>query len=584
MEAYCACDFETFYDSKNGYGLKQMTPYEYVNDPRFDAYMVAIYGNDKNGNHVEYVGFPEEFDWSQLDGVTLVAHNASFDGLVYNRLIELGKINARRSDWVCTADLAAFLRVPRNLKGAAFQLLGVTMSKAVRASMDGVKYREQTAATQASWREYAGLDAELCFKIWEQFGPQWPEQERLISQYNRMAGWRGVAVDKAALDAGEQKLFEVLRDAEKLLPWVAQGEKAGSAPALRRYARELGITDVPASLKKDDPAMVAWVDANKDKYPFIKARLTHASCTPHYARLRSMKRLLDDNDVIRFDLLAHGTNTGRVAASSEAKSGVESMSGKFNPLNIPKKPVFGVDIRGMLVPRAGYKFMIYDYASVESRIVQWYAGNTAFLELARRENIYQATAKILGWYPMEGTGLKKENPDLYALSKACLSGETLVLTDSGYKRIVEVLIDDKVWDGQEWVTHEGVVCHGERNDISEVNSERFTMDHKIYSATGSRPACLAFREGDAEMAWRYANSASSDWDDLRKLAYAVIYNLAKDFWQTVRSCLRVRMSTLRAGRVPPLAQPREGDFDAVQLVRETEATKPGNSLALGPKA
>jgi DNA polymerase len=385
--------------------------------------MVAIYGNDKDGGHVEYVGFPEEFDWQRLAGVTLVAHNASFDGLVYNRLLELGKINGVASEWVCTADLAAFLRVPRNLKGAAFQLLGVTMSKAVRASMDGVKYREQTLATQAEWREYAGLDAALCFKIHEKFGPEWPAQERMISKNNRAAGWRGVAVDRERLDDGFQKLFATLQEAEKLLPWVAEGEKAGSANALRRHARQLGITDVPASLKKDNPEMVAWVEANREKYPFIQARLTHASCTPHYARLRSMRKLLDDNNVIRFDVLYHGTNTGRVAASSAAKSGVESVDGKFNPLNIPKYPVFGVDIRGMLVPRPGYKFMIYDYAQVEARIVQWLAGATKFIDLLLKEgNIYQAAAKQLGWFPADGVNLRKVDHDLYDLSKATTLG------------------------------------------------------------------------------------------------------------------------------------------------------------------
>jgi len=165
------------------------------------------------------------------------------------------------------------------------------------------------------------------------------------------------------------------------MPWVTEeGEKPGSTHALRRYARKAGMDDVPASLKKDDPAMVAWVDKHKDTHPFIGARLNHASATPHYARLMSMNRLLDDEGVIRFDVLYHGCNTGRVSASSSRKAGTESTSSRFNPLNIPRKPVFGVDIRGMLVPRPGYKFLIYDYAQVEARLVQWLAGATDFLE------------------------------------------------------------------------------------------------------------------------------------------------------------------------------------------------------------
>ena len=37
-----AVDFETFYDSKAGYSLTDMSPYTYVHDRRFDPYLVSI--------------------------------------------------------------------------------------------------------------------------------------------------------------------------------------------------------------------------------------------------------------------------------------------------------------------------------------------------------------------------------------------------------------------------------------------------------------------------------------------------------------------------------------------------------------
>ncbi len=421
-EIFCSIDFETFYDTKGGYGLKSQTMWEYTQDPRFDATILSIYGNDLNGNHVEYCGDPAEFDWALLEGVTLVCHNASFDGLVLRRLRELGIVKCGDHEYVDTADMAAFMRCPRNLKGAAHWMLKVELSKATRDSMDGKKFRELLPETRAEWIKYAADDAKYTFMLWEKFGDQWPVQERLISKYNREAGWHGVAVDNVELGKGIHTLHTTILESEKDMPWIAEGEKPGSAAALRRYARAAGMDDVPASLKRDDPVMVEWVQKHKDEFPFIKARLDHSSATPHYARLLSMNRLLDSEKVIRFDILYHGAGTGRVTASSSRKAGTESTSSRFNPLNIPKAPVFGVNIRGLLVPRPGFKFIIFDYAQVEARVVQWLAGNRELLEMIRTENIYQATAKQLGWYPMNKWDLKTDDLATYELAKRAALG------------------------------------------------------------------------------------------------------------------------------------------------------------------
>jgi hypothetical protein len=61
----------------------------------------------------------------------------------------------------------------------------------------------------------------------------------------------------------------------------------------------------------------------------------------------------------------------------------------------------------------------------------------------------------------------------------CLSGETLVLTDSGVKPIVEVEAIDRVWDGIAWVRHGGLARNGKQDTIS-VEGSRFTEDHRIH--------------------------------------------------------------------------------------------------------
>ena len=74
-----AFDFETFYCA--GYGIQELGVDGYLADPRFDAYLLSVYGHG-----IDWVGHPKDFDWSQLEHpYRLVAHNAAFDERVMER-------------------------------------------------------------------------------------------------------------------------------------------------------------------------------------------------------------------------------------------------------------------------------------------------------------------------------------------------------------------------------------------------------------------------------------------------------------------------------------------------------------------
>lgn len=408
-----AIDFETFYDSKTHYSLTTLPPYAYCHDDRFDAYLVSIVGEG-----FEFVGHPSRAPWTKLAGACLIAHNAAFDGMVLHTLIEKGIAPAIQFTMEDSADMAAYLLVPRNLAGACDQLLGIKPDKQMREDMDGRNYTDLAPDDTIRMQEYALNDSRLCYRIWKEFSPQYPECERRFSRLNREANWRGIRIDTKLLREGIQKLGEVVWQAEKELPWACAGEKAGSVKQFQEHARNLGIPDVPRSIKKDDPAFVAWANQWKDKYPFIQARLTHAGTTPHLARLRNLDDLLQGGELLRPSRKYFGTHTGRATSDRESQT-----ASKFNILNMPKKPVHGIDVRNMLIPREGHQFAVYDYAQIEARLVQWMAGNTLMVDLLNKEgNLYQATAKVLGWFPMDAKDLSKTDKTLYARSKVTALG------------------------------------------------------------------------------------------------------------------------------------------------------------------
>ena len=60
----------------------------------------------------------------------------------------------------------------------------------------------------------------------------------------------------------------------------------------------------------------------------------------------------------------------------------------------------------------------------------------------------------------------------------CLGGETEVLTDAGWKRLVDVRSFDHLWDGNEWVSHDGLVLQGFKQTIN-FGGVAMTPDHQV---------------------------------------------------------------------------------------------------------
>ena len=65
----------------------------------------------------------------------------------------------------------------------------------------------------------------------------------------------------------------------------------------------------------------------------------------------------------------------------------------------------------------------------------------------------------------------------------CLSGDTDVLTPYGWKRITDIQPTDMLWDGLEWVRHDGLVCQGSKMTI-DISGVRMTPEHKVWTNDG----------------------------------------------------------------------------------------------------
>ena len=156
-----ALDFESFYDPECS--VKTLGPRAYFSHPSFDAYLVTVASDEG----FSFVGHPASFDWELLRDQRVVMHNASFDFALYRFGVERGWYPDVPFECHCTADMVAYLGLPRSLKDASAAVLHVEVSKAVRSDMKGKRWESMTPEFQEQVKEYALKDAELCLKLWQ---------------------------------------------------------------------------------------------------------------------------------------------------------------------------------------------------------------------------------------------------------------------------------------------------------------------------------------------------------------------------------------------------------------------------------
>jgi DNA polymerase len=447
-------DFETYYDDQCS--VKGTSYYGYTRHPKFDPYMVAIYSEALG---IDYVGHPTGFDWNLISGAIWLAHNAAFDEIVYDSMVDHLKLVSRVEPhcWVDTAALCAFMGAPRNLAGASAALLGRKRDKTVRSDMKGKKFADVSHDEQQRWLEYARDDAVDCYQLWDKFGDRWPDREVLLSIHTVQCIKRGVYVDLDAIKKDFQVVQTAVHNAEKLIPWsgelvytktgkikTSHGMPVVKSPTstkeLAAYCKDNGIP-MPSTTAAKEKEFQEWEETYGAKFPVIRYIQTWRKCNRLVNLYEEMLGRVRPDGRMEFPFAYFGAgNTGRWSGrpgggshqGSEDK-GINMQNlikdalffdkdclflGQGNAKNAPEGTDHIIEFRNRFIAGPGKKFVVSDLSQIEPRCLGWVTKDTSFLEACRRTSPYQAHAESTkAWSPEKGD-LKKKDPKLYALSKA----------------------------------------------------------------------------------------------------------------------------------------------------------------------
>lgn len=466
-------DFETYYDQQ--YSLSKMTTEEYVRDSRFEAIGVSVQVNDEppewcSGGKSAIAAFLATYDW---DNCVAVAHNAMFDMAILSW--RFGIRPKRIADTLSMARALLGTEVGGSLKALVEHYkLGAKGDEVIHAL--GKRRIDFSPDELARYAAYCCNDTTLTYKLFQRMCKGFPVDElRLIDLTIRMFTEPTLLIDSSLLTEHLRDVRD--RKADLLGKALFDKDRLMSNDKLAELLREMGV----------EPPMKVSPRTGRDAFAFsktdeeFKALLEHENPLVQAvvaARL-GVKSTLEETRTERFLQIAERGALPVQLRYYAAHTGRWGGDGKLNLQNLPR----GGKLKKSIHAPDGYVVIDSDSSQIEARTLAWLAEQDDLVAaFDAGEDVYRIMASAI--YGKDPDDISKDERFVGKTTiLGCFGPDTLVLTDGGWKPIVEVQATDMVWDGEAWVTHHGVIPQGEKA-VMEAWGVTATPDHEILTAHG----------------------------------------------------------------------------------------------------
>ena len=468
-------DFETFYSKE--YSLRRMTTEAYIRDPRFQVIGMGIKVNDDPTEWLTSSGAIVD-KLHSFDGKgAMLCHNTAFDGLIareqfgFNPVFLLDTMSMARPKHALTTGVS--------LKALA-EHYGLESKGNVLADTMGLRREQFNFMQLAALGAYCKTDVELTYKLFKILNKGFPPSElKLIDQTLRMYTDPVLALDRERLL--DHAFDERNRKQDLLDTFGGDASVLMSNPKFAEVLISLGVSP-PVKISKTT-GKETWAFSKTDKG--MLALLEHpdpAVRVAAEARL-GVKSSIEET---RATALAGVAGRGTLPIMLNyygAHSGRFSGGDKLNLQNLPRG---GILRQCILPPDDNSMLVAGDSSQIEARMLAYIAGQDDLVEAFRQgRDVYSEFAS-----DVYGRTITKADKVERFLGKTCIAEGTLILTDRGEIPIEEIQLVDKVWDGVEWVTHEGLVFQGYKNVIT-YQGLTATEDHGVITDQGVLPFGIA---------------------------------------------------------------------------------------------
>lgn len=488
--------------------LKKNTVYRYVEDEEW-MILICSWCIGKGEIHTAYgheevSGIPGLFD----PQVKKIAHNSDFERINFSALkgLPVGTY-IDPEEYIDTAVLASLWGYPRSLKGFCKVVGGEAKDEAggrlinmfsVPNRKGGRTLPEERPADWDAYVEYNRQDVismrDNIYRLGKGF-PSAEEYEAWITATR--INDRGIKIDTALAGAAHRQ-YEAnkARDLARVKE-ITGLDNPNSVQQFKGWLAERGF-----EMESIDKAHVAELLERDDLPNEIREAVER-------------KQLAALSAATKYVIAQGSTNSdGRIRGTIKyAYANTARFSGAvLSPHNLPRdhftdaegehdteaeqvaidKLLAGVhvgseDLKKLVRPLLVGPFTVSDYSAIEARLTAWAAGEDSVLESFRRgEDIYVATAERMGG---EKAGFDRQRGKSATLG--CIAEGSQVLTDRGLVPIESVAIADKVWDGVEFVRHEGVIYKGQK-EVMHYDGLTATPDHEVWASIEGEPWSVRF--------------------------------------------------------------------------------------------
>lgn len=527
MHRAMGVDIETY----SSVDLTEAGVYAYVEAPDFDILLISYIFDDWGEDDVKTIDcfdadpdMMAEFCEALLDPqIVKTAFNANFERTCLAKWL---KKPMPPEEWRCTMVKALTLGLPGNLAGAG-EALGLPpeklkdpqgkaliqfFSKPCKPTRtNGQRTRNLPQHDPAKWQLYKSYNRQDVVTEQEILRKlsiyKTPESEQELWALDQHMNDNGVALDipmvEKIVEYDTRRRQELQEEAQELTGL----KNPNSLAQLKRWLAEQGVE--MTSVTKDtiaealrDPELpdvvrrVLEIRTALGKTSVAKySTMLVAHCQDH--RLRGILQFYGANRSGRWaGRLVQTHNLAKNTLPDLALARELAAEGNFETMGIlfgETAFVFSELIRTAFIPSEGCRFVVSDFSAIEARVLAWIAGEEWTLEAFRQgKDIYCETASMMYHVPVEKHGA---NSHLRQKGKvavlACIAEGSLVLTDQGLVPIEDVTTGHRVWDGVEWVKHEGVVFKGEKEVINYGGLEA-TADHIVWADIGGQAGPVQF--------------------------------------------------------------------------------------------
>lgn len=487
-------DFETFWSQE--FTLRTIPTGDYIRDKRFKVHCVAAkVGKKKTRCFTNMAKFKEWLDTLDWDNIVLVGHNLYFDGLILTELFDVVP-----AAYHCTMSMSRGLW--RNTCAHGLDPLCHRLGlkgKEKKQALVNTKGKEFLTREELDFLcEYCIDDVDDTAAAYEIMLPYMPEIEmEIISHTVRCFTEPLLEIDADLLD---EAIEEVMQRRDDLLDKIANfvavhvPDVTDIAKAIRSrihfpaMLEALGV-EVPMkvsprtgkptyALAAKDPEYMALTEHDDDMVRLLCEVRSEFSSNQTSTRAQRLLSATQGGATLPVMYLYCGAHTMRWSAS-----------GKMNLQNLQR----GSKLRRAILAPKGHVLMVGDSAQIEARFTAWIAGQWDLVEAFRQgRDVYSEFAT-----DVFGRHITKADETERFVGKTCIAAGSLVLTDKGLIPIENVSLGHKLWDGVEWVSHDGVIYQGYKEVIT-YDGLTATPDHQVH--TEGRSDSVPFGQAASEMA------------------------------------------------------------------------------------